>query len=140
MLSGPSGVGKTALVRHFLARLHQRHEAVLLTGCCYERESIPFKAFDTLIDSLARYLRHLPQLETERLMPRDVYADADRLPLQRGFEGLVEYQKLRLATHEDLRSRRSRNDGSLHRSTLDAAENLGSRRALLGAPAEQVDA
>jgi eukaryotic-like serine/threonine-protein kinase len=68
---GVSGAGKTSLVRHFLARLHERREAVVLAGRCYERESIPFKAFDSLMDSLARYLRRLPSLEAERLMPRD---------------------------------------------------------------------
>jgi hypothetical protein len=68
---GVSGVGKTALVRHFLAQLHERREAVVLAGRCYERESIPFKAFDSLIDSLARHLRRLAPLESERLMPRD---------------------------------------------------------------------
>jgi serine/threonine protein kinase len=40
-LHGPSGVGKSALVRHFLDDLGGQGEAVLLVGRCYEQESVP---------------------------------------------------------------------------------------------------
>ncbi|MGC4094152.1 MAG: protein kinase [Polyangiaceae bacterium] len=43
---GVSGQGKTTLVRHFLADLAAKSEVVILDGRCYERESVPFKAFD----------------------------------------------------------------------------------------------
>ena len=59
-VSGSSGVGKTALVREFLARMEGRQETVLLQGKCHERESIPYKALDSVAESLAQYLVRLP--------------------------------------------------------------------------------
>lgn len=71
---GYSGMGKTALVHTFLKDVRQRQKAVVLAGRCYEQESVPFKALDSLIDSLSHYLRHAPQGEAEGLMPRDIQA------------------------------------------------------------------
>lgn len=73
-LRGPSGVGKTALITNFLAGLMDRGEAVVLAGRCYERESMPFPAMDSLIDALSRYLLQLPELEAKALLPRGVHA------------------------------------------------------------------
>ncbi|MFT3770141.1 MAG: protein kinase [Minicystis sp.] len=71
---GVSGMGKSALVRHFLHQIESRNEAVILQGRCYERESVPYKAVDNLIDSLSRYLSRLPETRAMELLPRDVQA------------------------------------------------------------------
>jgi predicted ATPase len=71
---GPSGIGKSALVRSFLGRLSTRDEVIVLSGRCYEHESVPYKALDGVVDSLSRYILSLPESVVESLMPRDVAA------------------------------------------------------------------
>ncbi|MBZ4420626.1 serine/threonine-protein kinase PknK [Myxococcus sp. RHSTA-1-4] len=70
-LHGPSGMGKTALVRSFAEGLGARRPgSVVLSGRCYERESVPYKGFDSLIDALTRYLRTLPPQVMKTLVPQ----------------------------------------------------------------------
>jgi serine/threonine protein kinase/tetratricopeptide (TPR) repeat protein len=54
-IKGESGVGKSALVADFLAH-HAPPGTIALTGRCYEREWVPYKALDEAIDALARHL------------------------------------------------------------------------------------
>lgn len=79
-LHGSSGLGKSALVREFLAQI-QTSETVVLSGRCYEQEAVPYKAVDNLIDTLSNYLKNLPLLESEVLMPRDVLVLARLFPV-----------------------------------------------------------
>jgi serine/threonine protein kinase len=78
-LRGASGMGKTTLVRAFLARARGR--AVVLEGRCYERESVPYKACDGLIDALVTHLQQLPADSLARLLPRHTAAAARLFPV-----------------------------------------------------------
>jgi eukaryotic-like serine/threonine-protein kinase len=72
-LHGRSGMGKSTLVRRFLDLLAVRGEAVALTGRCYERESVPYKALDAMVDALSRFLRRLPAADVARYLPREIF-------------------------------------------------------------------
>src|SRR5690606_14494173 len=43
----------------FAREVRDRHGALVLRGRCYEREAVPYKAFDGVIDELSRYLHKL---------------------------------------------------------------------------------
>jgi eukaryotic-like serine/threonine-protein kinase len=80
-VKGPSGMGKTALVRRFLDELAHRQRPITLSARCYERETVPYKGFDGVVDELSRYLRALPRTECESLMPRDAAVLARVFPV-----------------------------------------------------------
>jgi hypothetical protein len=64
---GVSGIGKTALVERFASEVHA--PALLLCGRCYERESVPYAAFEGIVDALATLLSSLPDAERRALAP-----------------------------------------------------------------------
>ena len=72
-VSGPSGIGKSALIRCFLGQI-AGGDVIVLAGRCYENESVPYKALDGIVDDLSRLLASIPNLEVERLLPPDVAA------------------------------------------------------------------
>ncbi|HEY6361394.1 MAG TPA: AAA family ATPase [Vicinamibacterales bacterium] len=81
-MSGPSGVGKSALLRQFLEDLRRRPAPpIICAGRCHDRESLPYKAVDGVIDDLARFLRRLPTVEAARLLPRDTALLARLFPV-----------------------------------------------------------
>ncbi|HKP57237.1 MAG TPA: serine/threonine-protein kinase [Polyangiales bacterium] len=58
-ISGESGMGKTSVCEQFLAELDRQDGALVLRGRCNERESVAFKAFDAMVDSVSRKLRRM---------------------------------------------------------------------------------
>jgi serine/threonine protein kinase len=55
LVQGPSGIGKTALVQHFVSGV-QADGGIVLSGRCRERESVSHKAIDVLVDDLIAWL------------------------------------------------------------------------------------
>lgn len=75
LVEGPSGIGKTTLVQEFLARRSPGREVLVLRGKCSEREAIPYKALDSVMDALSMALRRLPTPgEVRAFLPRDMGA------------------------------------------------------------------
>ena len=88
---GESGVGKSALVRRFTEQLVARESGVVvLAGTCYERESVPYKAVDGLIDELSRYMRRLHKAEAAALLPRRAGLLAEVFPVLARVEAVAE--------------------------------------------------
>ncbi len=81
LVPGQSGVGKSTLLEWFLDDLRLRDEAVTLAGRCYERETVPFKALDNLMDGLSQYLLRLPDSAVDAVLPREVAALARMFPV-----------------------------------------------------------
>lgn len=69
-LFGESGIGKSALVRRFLQDLESEPGLIVLTGRCYERESIHYKGIDGVVDTLVGFLRSLPTEDASFFVPR----------------------------------------------------------------------
>lgn len=65
---GPSGIGKSSVVRSFL----ESADGLVLRGRCYERESVPYKGIDGIVDELADVLRSLDEAAVRRLLPEGV--------------------------------------------------------------------
>ncbi len=80
---GPSGIGKTTLVRHFTRELVQSERAVVLAGRCYARESVPYKALDGMIDKMSRLLCGVPDADVAARLPKDTAALAWVFPALR---------------------------------------------------------
>lgn len=70
IIRGESGVGKSSLVRAFFDSPATSRDALLLTARCYERELLPFKAVDGLVDALTRELRRLDAATVAGVLPR----------------------------------------------------------------------
>jgi serine/threonine protein kinase len=80
-VSGESGIGKSALVEAFLRDVQKEGDVVVLSGRCYERESVPYKAFDQIVDALSHYLNSFDDTEAALVMPRDPSALATLFPV-----------------------------------------------------------
>ena len=80
-VAGRSGEGKSALVDHFLKPIRSEHDVVVMSGRCYDRESVPFKALDSLVDNLSSYLRSLTETNAALLMPDDIGVLAQLFPV-----------------------------------------------------------
>jgi len=84
LVHGPAGVGKSALVAAIARELvADDPRTVVLSGRCYERESVPFKAFDGIIDDLSRWMARLPPQEAGAMLPRAAALLGDIFPVMR---------------------------------------------------------
>jgi serine/threonine protein kinase len=73
LIHGSSGIGKSALLNHFLDEIGKTGEAVVLAGRCNERVVAPYEALRNIVDALTRYLQK-PGVAARvgELLPRDL--------------------------------------------------------------------
>jgi len=79
---GPSGIGKSALLRRFFHELAVVEPSlVVLSGRCYQQESVPYKGVDSAMDELAGFLRGFRETGRGQLRPADMAALAEMFPV-----------------------------------------------------------
>jgi tetratricopeptide (TPR) repeat protein len=83
LMSGRSGMGKTTLAQRFLTRLGRERGALVLSGRCFEREALPFKGMDSVLDELCRYLTATPPRDIEDSLPAGMHYLARIFPVLR---------------------------------------------------------
>lgn len=88
-VAGNPGVGKSALVEQFLSSFEGDGETLVLRGRCFERESLPYRGVDSLMDSLSSYLRNLETAEVTGLVPRDASALVKVFPVMSRVEAMA---------------------------------------------------
>lgn len=104
-VSGESGMGKSALMHAFLDQVRADGRSVALEGRCYDRESVPFKAFDSVMDELGSHLHGLTREEAGDLMPREMYALARLFPVLERVEAVAQGPKKVIPDLQELRLR-----------------------------------
>jgi serine/threonine protein kinase/tetratricopeptide (TPR) repeat protein len=88
IVHGGSRMGKSALAAAFVRQLKREEpDALVLAGRCFSRESVPYKAIDSLIDELCSYLQTLPTARSAVLLPRSTDALVRIFPVLRQVEG-----------------------------------------------------
>ena len=91
-LHGSSGMGKSVLAQRFIDDLVERGEGAALRGRAYERESVPYKALDSVVDALSRQLmRSTTALDPRAApaLPAEVGALARLFPVLRRVERIA---------------------------------------------------
>jgi serine/threonine protein kinase/tetratricopeptide (TPR) repeat protein len=124
MLHGRSGMGKSALATRFLLEVATRADALVLSGRCYEREAVPFKAVDQVMDELCRWLGRLPEDEVFGLLPSDVQALARLFPVLRNVPAVAGLPETDVADRIELRR-------SAFAAMKELLSSIASRRPLV---------
>jgi tetratricopeptide (TPR) repeat protein len=105
LVEGESGVGKSCLVRRFVEALSTEvADLVVLTGRCYEREAVPYKAFDGVVDALTRFLMREAG-ESGRFVPTYPEALARVFPVLRRVEAFASAPRKLTLDPLEIRSR-----------------------------------
>jgi tetratricopeptide (TPR) repeat protein len=96
VVRGESGIGKSRLVRHFADSIAAGDkQAVILAGRCYERETVPYKALDGVVDALASFLARLPSSEADYFLPTRPAALVQAFPVLRRVPGMAQTREQR---------------------------------------------
>ncbi|MBL9013017.1 MAG: AAA family ATPase, partial [Myxococcales bacterium] len=103
LIRGESGVGKTTLARVFLRSL--ANDAIVVRGRCFERESVSYKAFDGIIEGLARALGRMEPAAAAAMLPLHATALADVFPELKRVKAFADAPVGAAPAQRDLRDR-----------------------------------
>lgn len=105
-LHGPSGIGKSALLKSFLSAVQDVDSALILRGRCYERERVPYKGFDRIIDDLAAHLMRIDKNEATAILPTYTGALAKVFPALASVEAIADRASEEVLTEGAIELRR----------------------------------
>jgi len=91
LVQGMSGIGKTSLVEAFLRSLAPTNSTaapLILRGRCHERETLPFKAFDSVVDDLSHHLDKISTSNRSFALPDGISRLAEIFPVLRRIEAI----------------------------------------------------
>jgi serine/threonine protein kinase len=91
LVQGTSGIGKTSLVEAFLRSLaapSPTSTPLILRGRCHERETLPFKAFDSVVDDLSHHLDKISGHDPPFDFPAGISQLAEIFPVLRRIEAI----------------------------------------------------
>ncbi|WP_145348627.1 serine/threonine-protein kinase [Rosistilla ulvae] len=125
-VQGNSGSGKSRLIDHFLEHNRLGAEACILSGRCYEGESVPYKAIDALVDALCRYLLRLTEDQVASMLPRNIAS------LCRIFPTLNRVEAIARSPRHDSRQREAQEQRRIAFEALrDLLHAIGQRSPLI---------
>ncbi len=88
-VGGLSGLGKSVMVHHFLDGLDRRSDVLVLRGRAYSRETVPYKAVDSIVDAVSRHLIDLQARGDAIAFPKNIGALAHVFPVLRRVAGIT---------------------------------------------------
>jgi serine/threonine protein kinase len=104
-IRGSSGMGKSTLVRKFLHEVEtDPAQPIVLKGRCHERESLPYKAFDGVIDTLSHVLLRFPPEVVQPLLPEEVDLLPRLFPVLRRVPNIQRARPLGASDPQELRT------------------------------------
>jgi hypothetical protein len=71
VITGSSGIGKSHLMRRFLREVEHEQNCLVFRGRCHQRESVPYKALDAIVDALSEQLAALAPDQLRDTLPAE---------------------------------------------------------------------
>jgi serine/threonine protein kinase len=110
IVEGSSGIGKTCLIEAFLEDLqstsHSASAPLVLRGRCLERETVPFKAFDNVVDGFSYRLANLSAADQAYVLPDGILYLSEIFPVLRQLK-LTEHKRYFLPVLRDAKELRN---------------------------------
>jgi serine/threonine protein kinase len=104
LVRGESGLGKSRLARYFADMIAMGdRNVVVLAGRCYERETVPYKALDGVIDAFGRFLSRISVAEADSYRPTRPGALVQAFPVLRRVMGMAQARDQRRVDPHELR-------------------------------------
>jgi len=106
-LHGEAGMGKSALAEEFLDLVRKQNAGtIVLQGRCYERESVPYKALDGVVDALSKHLSTSSAADAASLIPPNIAPLARVFPVMLQVDAIFEARAARGETADLITLRR----------------------------------